>query len=139
MNLTEQQRELYAAIGAWKEVRYVVKGDIVSEPYRGTMDDPPLGDDDFDWEITDPDTITVSYKIPRPMTVAPEVGTDYWTPNPYEKIGYVKHSWQSNAAEHLNLSRGQCFASESDIIEYCDKTYNAHTARTAAYRKALGV
>jgi hypothetical protein len=130
MNLTKEQLELYAAVGAGKEVRYVCKGDIAFELYTGTMDDPPLGDDDFDWEVIDPDTITVSYTIPRPLTITPELGGEYWF---IDNDGLIElHIYDDDNYEMMRCEAFNMFATKADAEA-------AHAARIAAYKKAMGV
>jgi hypothetical protein len=137
MNLTEQQRTLYAAIGAGKEVRYIHTDDFAiesdfekSHKYAGSENDPPLGHPHFFWRIIDSDTITVSYSIPKPLTVAPEVCTQYWlTTNGGASTALT---WAGDPEDVRWLASGFCFKTRKDAEA-------AHTARTAAYRKALGV
>jgi hypothetical protein len=132
MKPTEQQRTLYAAIGAGKEVRYT-DSDYPHEPptvYDGNPHQPPLGDEGFLWEIIDPDTITVSYKIPKPLTEAPKIGEKYFLTT---HLGRVESAtWRDDELDRALLAAFNCFATREDAEA-------AHTARTAAYRKALGV
>jgi len=131
MKLTEQQRELYAAIGAGKEVRWRAKHESAQWcSYDGDHEDPPLCDDLFDWEIIDPDTITMSYTIPRPMTAKPALGS---------AVSWISQvdgepcssTWSGDALDLLRLRSFNLFQNNDAEA--------AHTARTAAYRKALGV
>ena len=137
MNLTEQQRELYAAIGAGKEVRYIHTDDFAiesdfekSHKYTGSENDPPLGHPHFFWGIIDPDTITVSYTIPKPMTVAPDTGEEYFLTSDTGAVDSSK--WREHSLDREWLAAFNCFATREEAEA-------AHTARTSAYKRALGV
>jgi hypothetical protein len=125
MNLTEQQRALYAAIGAGKEVRYRHPVSGALRLYMGDGTEPTLGNLAYEWIIIDPDTITVSYTIPKPLTVVPEVGCVYAL---FSDGGVAKF----RPVEIKTFSLFNVFKTREDAEA-------AHTARTSAYKRALGV
>jgi catechol 2,3-dioxygenase-like lactoylglutathione lyase family enzyme len=128
--LTEQQRTYYAAVANNKIVEWYGVNKKTWHTYEGNGDDPTLGDPAYEWRIIDPETITVSYTIPKPMIEPPELGGTYWY---IDNDGLAELAYYDGAGyEKLRCEAFNMFATREDAEA-------AHTARTAAYREASGV